>query len=51
MIQNHEGLIMLTWVGISVYFDDGNVAEAEALCFGLRLAREVGVSPLVIELD
>lgn len=51
VIRNHEGLVMLTGADIGVYSDDVNVTRAEALNFGLRLAREAGLSPLIIESD
>lgn len=33
---------MLLGADVDVYFDDVNVVEEEALCFGLRLARKAG---------
>ena len=38
---------MLAGIDIRVYSNDVNVAEAEALHFGLQLAREAGFSPLM----
>lgn len=51
VICNHEGLVMLLGADVDVYFDDVNVVEEEALCFGLRLARKTGLSPLIIEFN
>lgn len=35
MIHNHEGLVMLAEGNISAYYNDVNLAEAEALYFSL----------------
>lgn len=51
VIQNHEGLVLLSGADIGVYFDDVNFAEVEALCFGFSLAREAGLSLLIITSD
>ncbi|KAH9745904.1 transmembrane 9 superfamily member 2 [Citrus sinensis] len=47
VICNRESLLMLAGIDIRVYSNDVNVAEAEALHFGLQLAREAGFSPLM----
>lgn len=44
VIRNHEDLVVLPGADIDVYSDDVNVAEAEALHFGLGLNREAGWS-------
>lgn len=51
VICNHEGLVMLLGADVDVYFDDVNVVEEEVLCFGLRLARKAGLSPLIIDFN
>ncbi|KAH9770866.1 Integrin-linked protein kinase family [Citrus sinensis] len=43
VIRNHEDLVVLPGADIDVYSDDVNVAEAEALHFGLGLNREAEV--------
>lgn len=48
VIRNHEGLVMVTAVDQGIFYDDVDMVEAEALRFGIQLARETGLSPLLI---
>lgn len=43
--------MMVVGIAQGVFSDDVDVAEAEALCFGLRLVRKIGLSLLMVELD
>lgn len=49
VIRSHEGLVMLAGADIGVYSHDMIVVEAEVVCFGLWLAREVCLFRLIIE--
>lgn len=51
LICSHEGLVMLARTDIGVCSDGMNVAEAKALRFGLSLAKQVGLSLLIIKSD
>ena len=50
-IRNHEGLVMLAETNFGNYCEDVAIAEAEAICFGIQLAKETGLFPLMIESD
>lgn len=51
VVRNHDGLVMTAGMAQGVFSDDVDLAEAEALCFGLEMAKEIGLSPLIIESD
>ena len=51
VVRNHHGLVMAAGMAQGVFSDDVDLAEAEALCFGLQMAKEIGLSPLIIEYD
>ncbi len=50
VIRNSDGVVMAVGVDQGIFSDDVDIAEAEALRFGIRLASEISLSPLV-ELD
>ena len=49
VIRNHEWLIMLAETNFGNYCEDVAIVEAEAIRFDIRLAKETGLSPLMIE--
>ena len=51
VIRNSSGQVMAVGVDQGVFSDDVDIAEAEALPFGIRLASETSLSPLIAELD
>ena len=44
-IRNHEGLVMLAETNFGNYCEDVAIAEAEAINFGIQLAKETGLFP------
>ena len=51
VIRNSSGQVMAVGVDQGVFSDDVDIAEAEALPFGIRLASETSLSPLMVESD
>lgn len=42
---------MVVGVDVRDYYDNVDIVEAEALCFGLRFVIELDLSPLIVNLD
>lgn len=51
VIRNHIGLVMAAGLIRGFFYDDVDTDEAEALRFSIQLARETGLSPLIVEPD
>ena len=51
VIRNHEVLVMLAGTDFGNYSEDVAITKAEAIRFGILLAKETGLSPLMIESD
>ena len=51
VIRNSDGVVMVVVVDQGIFFYNVDIAEAEALRFGVRLASEISLPPLVEESD